>query len=99
VAADLKDASRASSTVPRCSGADLSNFVAFASPDRDLLFDLNDFNETLLDLCEYGVTRISASFTIASHNNGFSKTEARDVALASVSDCLKTMSRDAIRSL
>ena len=56
----------------------------FASPERTLLFDLNDFDETLPGPFEYDVRRMAASFTIAARNNGFSKAEAKDVTLTSV---------------
>ena len=52
--------------------------------ERILLFDLNDFDETLPGPFEYDVKRMSASFTIAARNNGFSKAEARDATLTSV---------------
>ena len=84
MAADLKDTPRAGLTVQLCGDAHLSNFGVFASPERNLLFDLNDFDETLPGPFEYDVKRMSASFTIAARNNGFSKAEARDVTLASV---------------
>ena len=50
-----------------------------------MLFDLNDFDETLTGPFEYDVKRMSASFTIAARNNGFSKAEAHEATLASVS--------------
>jgi uncharacterized protein (DUF2252 family) len=62
----------------------LSNFGLFASPERTLLFDLNDFDETLPGPFEYDVKRMAASFTIAARNNGFTPAEQRDVTLASV---------------
>ena len=49
-----------------------------------MLFDLNDFDETLPGPFEYDVKRMAASFTIAARNNGFTKAEARAAALASV---------------
>ena len=85
MAADLKDTPRAGLTVQLCGDAHLSNFGLFASPERKLLFDLNDFDETLPGPFEYDVKRMSASFTIAARNNGFSKAEAREATLASVS--------------
>ena len=85
MAADLKDTPRAGLMVQLCGDAHLSNFGLFASPERTLLFDLNDFDETLTGPFEYDVKRMSASFTIAARNNGFSKAEARDATLASVS--------------
>ena len=84
MAADLKDTPRAGLTAQLCGDAHLSNFGAFASPERILLFDLNDFDETLPGPFEYDVKRMAASFTIAARNNGFSKAEARDAALESV---------------
>ncbi|MGZ4300433.1 MAG: DUF2252 domain-containing protein [Gaiellaceae bacterium] len=91
MAADLKDTPRAGLTVQLCGDAHLSNFGVFASPERTLLFDLNDFDETLPGPFEYDVKRMSASFTIAARNNGFSKAEARDVTLASVNAYRTTM--------
>src|SRR6516165_4129540 len=67
-----------------CGDAHLSNFGAFASPERRLLFDLNDFDETLPGPFEYDVKRMAASFIIAARNNGFSKADARAATLASV---------------
>ncbi len=84
MAADLKDTPRAGLTTQLCGDAHVSNFGVFASPERALLFDLNDFDETLPGPFEYDVKRMSASFTIAGRNNGFTKAEAHDVTLASV---------------
>ena len=84
MAADLKDTPRAGLTVQLCGDAHLSNFGVFASPERALLFDLNDFDETLPGPFEYDVERMSASFTIAGRNNGFSKAETRAATMASV---------------
>jgi uncharacterized protein (DUF2252 family) len=84
MAADLKDTPRAGLTVQLCGDAHVSNFGVFASPERALLFDLNDFDETLPGPFEYDVKRMSASFTIAGRNNGFTQAEAHDVTLASV---------------
>ena len=63
MAADLKDTPRAGLTVQLCGDAHLSNFGVFASPERTLLFDLNDFDETLPGPFEYDVKRMAASFT------------------------------------
>ena len=84
MAADLKATPRAGLVSQLCGDAHLSNFGVFASPERTLLFDLNDFDETLPGPFEYDVKRMSASFTIAARNNGFTKAEQRDVTLASV---------------
>ena len=84
MAVDLKDTPRAGLNAQLCGDAHLSNFGLFASPERALLFDLNDFDETLPGPFEYDVKRMSASFTIAARNNGFTKAEIRDVTMASV---------------
>ena len=84
MAADLKDTPVAGLNVQLCGDAHLSNFGAFASPERTLLFDLNDFDETLPGPFEYDVKRMAASFTIAARNNGFSKADARTATSASV---------------
>jgi uncharacterized protein (DUF2252 family) len=84
MAADLKDTPVAGLDAQLCGDAHLSNFGAFASPERVLLFDLNDFDETLPGPFEYDVKRMAASFEIAARNNGFSKVNARAATLASV---------------
>ena len=84
MAVDLKDTPVAGLRVQLCGDAHLSNFGMFASPERRLMFDLNDFDETLPGPFEYDVKRMAASFAIAGRNNGFSKADARAVALASV---------------
>ena len=62
----------------------MSNLGLFASPERWLLFDLNDFDETLPGPFEWDVKRMAASFTIAGRNNGFTKASTRAATLASV---------------
>ena len=84
MAADLKDTPTAGLNVQLCGDAHLSNFGAFASPERTLLFDLNDFDETLPGPFEYDVKRMAASFTIAGRNNGFSAADVTAATLASV---------------
>ena len=73
MAADLKDTPTAGLNVQLCGDAHLSNFGVFASPERTLVFDLNDFDETLPGPFEYDVKRMAASFTIAARNNGFAQ--------------------------
>ena len=84
MAADLGPAPRTGLRVQLCGDAHLSNFGVFASPERTLLFDLNDFDETLAGPFEYDVERLTASFVIAGRNNQYSAKEIRDAALASV---------------
>jgi uncharacterized protein (DUF2252 family) len=81
MAADLAATSTAGLQVQLCGDAHLSNFGAFASPERELLFGLNDFDETLPGPFEYDVKRLAASFTIAAQNNGFTKADTRAATL------------------
>jgi uncharacterized protein (DUF2252 family) len=74
-----------SGLVVQASGdAHLSNFGLFASPERALVFDANDFDETLRGPWEWDVKRLAASMVIASRGNGFSAPEARRIALETV---------------
>ena len=84
MAADLAGTPTAGLQVQLCGDAHLSNFGAFASPERRLLFDLNDFDETLPGPFEYDVKRMAASFTIAARNNGFTKADTKAATLGSV---------------
>src|SRR3954470_17917574 len=91
MAADLKDTPTAGLTVQLCGDAHLSNFGVFASPERNLVFDLNDFDETLPGPFEYDVKRMAASFTVAARNNGFSVADASAATLAAVSSYREAM--------
>jgi uncharacterized protein (DUF2252 family) len=84
MAADLDGTPTAGLHVQLCGDAHLSNFGAFASPERRLLFGLNDFDETLPGPFEYDVKRLAASFTIAARHNGFTKADTKAATLASV---------------
>jgi len=84
MAADLAATPVAGLEAQLCGDAHLSNFGVFASPERRLLFDVNDFDETLPGPFEYDVKRMAASFTIAARNNGFSQADTRTATLASV---------------
>ena len=79
-----------------CGDAHLSNFGGFASPERALVFDLNDFDETLPGPFEYDVKRMAASFTIGARNNGFSPGDVRDVTLATVAAYREAMAGFAV---
>lgn len=68
---DLAYTPAAGLRVQLCGDAHLSNFGAFASPARRLVFDVNDFDETLPGPFEWDVKRLAASFSIAGRNNGF----------------------------
>jgi uncharacterized protein (DUF2252 family) len=84
MAADLLGTPVAGLEAQLCGDAHLSNFGLFASPERNLIFDVNDFDETLPGPFEYDVKRMAASFVIAARNNGFSEPDARAAAQGSV---------------
>jgi uncharacterized protein (DUF2252 family) len=84
MAEDLYATPTAGLRVQLCGDAHLCNFGVFGSPERRLVFDLNDFDETLPGPFEYDVKRMAASFTIAARDNGFTPAQARDIAQASV---------------
>ena len=71
MAADLADAPRSGLQVQLCGDAHLSNFGAFAAPDRRLVFSVNDFDETLPGPFEWDVKRLVASFAVAGRDRGF----------------------------
>ena len=91
MAADLATTPTAGLDVQLCGDAHLSNFGVFASPERLLLFDLNDFDETLPGPFEYDVKRMVTSFLIAGRNNGFSEADAKAAALAAVTAYRESM--------
>jgi uncharacterized protein (DUF2252 family) len=75
MAADLATTPVSGLRVQACGDAHLSNFGAFAAPDRRLVFDLNDFDESLPAPWEWDVKRLAASFAIAGRENGFKRKE------------------------
>jgi uncharacterized protein (DUF2252 family) len=81
MASDLATTPSSGITVQACGDAHLSNFGMFASPERRLVFDINDFDETLPGPFEFDVKRMTASFTIAARNNGFSKSDTKAATL------------------
>ena len=84
MAADLSGIPMAGLEVQLCGDAHLSNLGVFASPERMLLFDLNDFDETLRGPFEYDVARLASSFVVAARDNSFSAKQARQAAMAAV---------------
>ena len=84
MAADLSSTPTAGLGAQLCGDAHLLNFGVYASPERRLVFDLNDFDETLPGPFEYDVKRMAASFTIAGRDNGYSGADTRAATLASV---------------
>src|SRR4249919_2984276 len=82
MAADLATTPASGLRVQLCGDAHLSNFGAFASPERRLVFDVNDFDETLPGPFEWDVKRMAASFAVAGRDNGFPTKARRKIALA-----------------
>jgi uncharacterized protein (DUF2252 family) len=68
--------------VQACGDCHLLNFGMFATPERNLVFDMNDFDETLPAPWEWDVKRLGASFAVAARDRNFSDEEARDAAVA-----------------
>jgi uncharacterized protein (DUF2252 family) len=86
MAQDLEGTPVAGLPVQLCGDAHLSNFGVFGSPERRLVFDLNDFDETLPGPFEYDVKRMVTSFVIAARDNGFSASDAKAVARAAAEE-------------
>ena len=82
MAADLATAPSTDLRAQLCGDAHLSNFGGFAAPDRRLVFDINDFDETLPGPFEWDVKRLTASFEVAGRDRGFDKPERRAPVLA-----------------
>ena len=86
MAADLAATPVTGIRVQMCGDAHLNNFGIFATPERNQVFDLNDFDETLPGPWEWDVKRLAASIVIAGRNNGFS----RDLNRQAVLSCMAT---------
>ena len=86
MAADLAATPRSGLHVQVCGDAHLSNFGVFASPERQLMFDINDFDETLPGPWEWDVKRLAASFEVAGRDRGFTAAERREIVLAGAAE-------------
>jgi uncharacterized protein (DUF2252 family) len=93
MALDLSTTPTSQITVQASGDAHLSNFGLFASPERTLVFDSNDFDETLPGPWEWDVKRLAASVVIASRANGFNAGAARAAVLATVAAYRGQMAR------
>ncbi|GAA2154527.1 DUF2252 domain-containing protein [Nocardioides koreensis] len=91
MAADLEPTPTAGLDVQLCGDAHLSNFGVFGSPERQLVFDINDFDETLPGPFEYDVKRLAASLTVAGRNNGFTPADVRAITTTSVASYREAM--------
>ncbi|KRF41201.1 hypothetical protein ASG96_10610 [Terrabacter sp. Soil810] len=86
MANDLSPTPRSGFISQICGDAHLSNFGVFASPERRLLFDMNDFDETLPGPWEWDVKRLAASFEIAGRDRGFAPADRRTIVTACVAE-------------
>ena len=93
MASDLAPTPRSGLTVQCCGDAHLSNFGIFASPERELVFDVNDFDETLPGPWEWDVKRLATSMLIAARNNGFSVKHQDRIVLETVEEYRTAMAR------
>jgi len=79
MAADLASTPVSGLEVQLCGDAHLANFGLYASPERQLVFDINDFDETLAGPWEWDIKRLAASFTIAARHNGLKQADSNKV--------------------
>ena len=93
MAADLATTPTSGLRVQLCGDAHLSNFGAFASPSRRMVFDVNDFDETLPGPFEWDIKRLAASLAVAGRDNGFSGKDRRQIAL-SAAESYRTAMRE-----
>jgi uncharacterized protein (DUF2252 family) len=93
MASDLSTTPRTGLDVQCCGDAHLSNFGVFASPERQLVFDLNDFDETLPGPWEWDVKRLAASILIAALNNGFAVKDQERAVLDTVREYRTAMAQ------
>lgn len=95
MASDLAGTPASGLTAQICGDAHLSNFGVFATPERALIFDINDFDETLPGPWEWDVKRLAASFEVAGRHRGFTADERRRVVLEAVAGYRERMRRAA----
>ncbi|WP_316759884.1 DUF2252 domain-containing protein [Streptomyces herbicida] len=93
MAADLASQPNTGLGVQLCGDAHLLNFGVYASPERVLLFDLNDFDETFPGPFEWDVKRLAASVAVAGRENGFPEPKVRGAVLAAVAAYRRSMQR------
>ena len=91
MAQDLASMPRSGLDVQCCGDAHLSNFGVFGSPERRLVFDLNDFDETLPGPWEWDVKRLAVSMLIAARDNGYRAKDEERIVLDTVARYRTTM--------
>jgi uncharacterized protein (DUF2252 family) len=95
MAADLAGTADSGITVQICGDAHLSNFGVFGTPERTLIVDINDFDETLPGPWEWDVKRLAASFEVAGRYRAWTEAERREITLESVRGYRERMRRAA----
>jgi uncharacterized protein (DUF2252 family) len=95
MASDLAATPVSGVTVQVCGDAHLSNFGMFGTPERQMIFDINDFDETVPGPWEWDVKRLAASFEIMGRDRGFSLADRRAVVMAGVAEYRDRMSQAA----
>ncbi len=95
MASDLAPTPRSGLNAQLCGDAHLSNFGVFASPERQMMFDINDFDETLPGPWEWDVKRLAASFEIAGRDRGFAPADRAGVVVAGVREYRERMQQAA----
>jgi uncharacterized protein (DUF2252 family) len=93
MASDLSTTPATGLDVQLCGDAHLSNFGVYGSAARELVFDVNDFDETLPGPWEWDVKRLAASFAIAARNNNYKGRDEADLAARSVASYRSAMAR------
>lgn len=92
MAHDLSGTASAGAQVMSCGDAHISNFGLFASPERRLLFDVNDFDEAGFAPWEWDVKRLAASVMISARENGYTEDQATEAVVRSVASYRTTLS-------
>ena len=93
MASDLAAGLSTDLRVELCGDAHLGNFRWYYAPNRELVFDLNDFDETLPGPFEWDVKRLAASITVAARANGFSRTQVRAATRAAMREYRKFITK------
>jgi len=93
MAVDLAGTPTTGLRVQACGDAHLGNFRCFATPERRVIFDIHDLDETLPAPWEWDVKRLTASFVLACRSNGFSASLSRDAVLTCVRSYREAMAR------
>jgi uncharacterized protein (DUF2252 family) len=86
MASDLAATPVSGVTVQLCGDAHLSNFGLFGTPERQMIFDINDFDETLPGPWEWDIKRLAASFEVMGRDRGFAPADRRAIVMAGVAE-------------